>query len=130
MAVSSLDDILLRWREQSAASGYNQERVKGTAFEKLCMVYLTHDPIFPHAEATNRLICVTGRGETADFSCLMVRDIPNLDLIASGQFFPRWLYAKPDTEEDQLFARDGQTDAQGYVRHSAISDDALDVFRE
>ena len=44
MTRSSLDDILLRWREQSAASGYNQERVKGTAFEKLCMVYLTHDP--------------------------------------------------------------------------------------
>ena len=44
MTRSSLDDILLRWRKQSAASGYNQERVKGTAFEKLCMVYLTHDP--------------------------------------------------------------------------------------
>ena len=86
--------------------------------------------LFPHAEATNRLICVTGRGETDDFSCLMVRDIPNLHLIASGQCFPRWLYAKPDTKEDQLFARDGRTDAHGYVRHSAISDDALDVFRE
>ena len=44
MTRSSLDDILSTWRERSADSGYNQERVKGTAFEKLCMVYLTHDP--------------------------------------------------------------------------------------
>ena len=86
--------------------------------------------LFPHAETTNRLICVTWKGETDDFSCLMVRDIPNLHLIASGQCFPRWLYAKPDTEKDRLSTYDGRTDAHGYVRQSAISDDALDVFRE
>ena len=35
---------LREWREASAASGFNRERDKGTAFERLCRVYLSHDP--------------------------------------------------------------------------------------
>ena len=40
-----LDTILAQWREQASASKYSQERFKGTAFEQLCIVYLTHDPL-------------------------------------------------------------------------------------
>ena len=79
--------------------------------------------LFPHSEAENRVICVTGRGESDDFSCLMVKDIPNLHLIASGQCFPRWLYAKPD--DDALFGNSLETDAHGYVRYCAITNAAL-----
>ena len=35
---------LRQWREASATSGFNRERDKGTAFERLCKVYLSHDP--------------------------------------------------------------------------------------
>ncbi len=86
--------------------------------------------IFPHAEATNRLICVTGRGGSDDFSCLVVQDIPNLDMIAKGQCFPRWLYEKPrDTSGDALFGGEQHlADAHGYVRRSAISAAALKMF--
>ena len=42
---SSLGRILSTWRDEAAASGYSQERIKGTAFEKLCSVFLTHDPV-------------------------------------------------------------------------------------
>ena len=86
--------------------------------------------LFPHAQAENRVICVTGRGGSDDFSCLMVQDIPNLDMIAKGQCFPRWLYAKTDSPEARLFAEDGQRDAHGFVRQSAISEKALDAFRD
>ncbi len=48
---------------------------------------------FPHAEAENLLICMTGKGETDAFSCLMVKETPNLHFIKSGQCFPRWLYS-------------------------------------
>ncbi|MCY3630307.1 MAG: DEAD/DEAH box helicase family protein, partial [Bacteroidetes bacterium] len=89
--------------------------------------------IFPHGEAENRLICVTGRGESDDFSCLMVKDIPNLHCIASGQCFPRWLYSKPDEAKEGLFAGGDtslDTDSHGYVRESGIKEDALWALQE
>ena len=82
--------------------------------------------LFPHAEAKNRVICVTGRGESDDFSCLMVQHIPNLHLIASGQCFPRWLYAK--AAGGGMFANDDTPDAHGCVRQSAIRKEALVAF--
>ena len=45
MLAQNLEDILSFWQEESAASGYSRERVKGTAFEKLCQAFLTHDPV-------------------------------------------------------------------------------------
>ena len=47
----------------------------------------------------------------------------------SGQCFPRWLYTKPNTSGRRLFADDGKRDAHGYVRQSAISEEALAAFR-
>ena len=41
---STLDGLLNAWREEAAASAFNQERVKGIAFERLCIPFLTHDP--------------------------------------------------------------------------------------
>ena len=39
----TIDHILNKWREDAAESDYSKERLKGTAFEELCIVYLTHD---------------------------------------------------------------------------------------
>ena len=41
---NSLDEILSAWREEAATSTHSRERIKGTAFERLCIAYLTHDP--------------------------------------------------------------------------------------
>lgn len=84
--------------------------------------------LFPHAEAENLLICVTGRGETDAFSVLMVKDIPNLHLIASGQCFPRWLYHKAPNAAETLLPSDEVPDAHGYVRTSAINEDVLNIY--
>ncbi len=89
--------------------------------------------IFPHEEAENKVICVTGRGETVNFSSLMLKYIPNLHTISSGQCFPRWLYRKPTTDQGSLYASEItsaylQTDRYGYIRESAISETALSAF--
>ncbi len=88
--------------------------------------------IFPHEEAENQLICVTGKGETDDFSCLMVKEIPNLHTIASGQCFPRWLYSRPKEDKASLFAgkTTPDTDAYGYVRESSFTDTAVQTFNQ
>ena len=86
--------------------------------------------LFPHAEAENRVICVTGTGATDDFSCLMVKEIPDLGCVSVGQCFPRWLYAKPSENKGTLFPEEHKTDAHGFARESAINEDALQVFQQ
>ena len=92
---------------------------------------------FPHAEVENRLICVAGKGASDDFSCLMAKQIPDCGFISAGQCFPRYLYHKPASQKDGLF--DGEhdiacapeaVDEHGYVRESALSEEALHAFRE
>jgi predicted helicase len=54
--------------------------------------------IFPANGVENRVICVTGRGETVGFSALITDELPNLHTIASGQCFPLRIY-EPITEK-------------------------------
>ena len=84
--------------------------------------------IFPHVEAENRLICVTGVGASRSFSSLMIDCIPDVQTMFNGQCFPRWLYSKPSGIEASLFTDERETDSYGYVRESAISDAALSTF--
>jgi predicted helicase len=48
--------------------------------------------IFPHALAENKVISVTGRGATKDFSALMTDKLPDYEMISKGQCFPEYLY--------------------------------------
>ena len=48
--------------------------------------------IFPNGDVKNRVICVTGRGETTGFSAFVTNDLPNFHTIASGQCFPLTLF--------------------------------------
>jgi len=58
--------------------------------------------ILPNVTAENRVICVTGRGETVGFSALMVDKLPNLHTIASGQCFPLKLYEKNSAQDESI----------------------------
>ena len=51
--------------------------------------------IFPHEDAENCLICVTGVGAGGVFSALVVDSVPNLHTMDTGQCFPLYLYEKP-----------------------------------
>ncbi|WP_292929444.1 type ISP restriction/modification enzyme [Nitrosomonas sp.] len=48
--------------------------------------------IFPNVATENRVICLTGLGESAGFSVLMSAQIPNFHFIAGSQCFPLYLY--------------------------------------
>ena len=54
--------------------------------------------IFPNATVENRVISVTGRGATKDFSALMTDQVPDLEMISKGQCFPLKLY-EPNTSD-------------------------------
>lgn len=85
-------------------------------------------PIFPHAAADNQLICVTGVGARAGFSVIMVDTIPDYEVVEKGQCFPLHLYEKFDSDGDLFGQQPDTTDAHGYIRRDAITDDALAKF--
>jgi predicted helicase len=57
--------------------------------------------IFPTGVEKNRVISVTGRGATKEFSALMTDTLPDLEMISKGQCFPEYIYEKnpADTEK-------------------------------
>ena len=48
--------------------------------------------IFPNSTTKNRVISVTGRGATKEFSALMTDTLPDLEMISNGQCFPEYLH--------------------------------------
>lgn len=72
----------------------------------------------------NLQIVVTGIGAARDFSCLMVDCVPNFHLQDTGQCFPLYWYEERQPTGGLL------GDRGGYVRHDAITDEALAVFRD
>ena len=54
------------------------------------------DLIFPHSSTGNCVICVPGVGSNKPFSVLMVDSMPDLNLFAFGQCFPRYEYSKEE----------------------------------
>ena len=40
-----LDEILESWRQEAAQASFSRSRDMGTAFEKLCIAFFTHDPV-------------------------------------------------------------------------------------
>ena len=86
--------------------------------------------IFPHVDAENRLICVTGVGAQTRFSVLMVEEIPDLNMLEAGaQCFPLHFFEKPGVDGELFGQPSSTTDLHGYTRRDAISDDALAGFR-
>ncbi len=133
----NLKDGLAKNKELSIREG----RIAASQYRPFTRQYLFHSrrlnervyqipQLFPHAEAENLLICVTGKGATDDFSCLMVKEIPDMGCVSVGQCFPRWLYAKPSENKGTLFPEEHKTDAYGFARESAINEDALQVFQQ
>jgi len=88
---------------------------------------------FPTSGHENVLISLTGIGAAKGFSALAVSAIPNLHLHDTGQCFPLYWYeaVKDDaTAQAAMFTASSQADADGYVRRDAITDWALEAFRE
>ena len=88
--------------------------------------------MFPTPSTPNQVIGVTGKGETTKFSTLITNVIPDLHLIAGGQWFSRWRYEAHDPTSPDAWAQtqDAGLDAvPGYRRIDNITDWCLQQFR-
>lgn len=91
--------------------------------------------IRPNECAENVVAMVPGKSNSG-FCCLVADRIPDLNLMNAGsQCFPLYWYEKDDGSTMSLMAEDGERvvrDEWGnrYVRHDAITDEALRVFRD
>ena len=86
--------------------------------------------IFPDATVENMVICITGLGESAGFSCLISDTVPNFHFVAGSQCFPLYLYDEPETstpEQADLFASPTPTKPER-KRRDAITDEGLKHF--
>ena len=88
--------------------------------------------MFPTSQHENYGFYLTGVGSHYDFTLIAVDAIPDLHLLDTGQFFPRYTYEPVDqaTEtrgELDLGLESGESDVvvEGYRRIDNVSDDAL-----
>lgn len=71
--------------------------------------------IFPHRDAKNLCICVSGLSSGKGFNCLITDSIANYDLLSKTQCFPLHYYTKK--EQGSLFGEEDD-----YTKHDGISD--------
>lgn len=73
----------------------------------------------------NLAISIVGTGTTKQFSALMINILPERQVMGNMQCFPLYWYEKNESLGG-LFAEDSDE----YIRHDAITDEALEVFRK
>lgn len=81
--------------------------------------------LFPAGDAENKVIVVTGTGESNVFTCLMVDAIPDFKNHYNSQCFPLYYYERAP-QSDLL----GKSGAEPYIRRDAITDAALAAFQK
>lgn len=79
--------------------------------------------LFPVSIPSNKLICVTGKGASKDFSVLMTDKIPNLDTLEKGQSFPLYYYEERKKNSPTLFDAAGESE---FIRRDGVSDFILE----
>ncbi len=68
--------------------------------------------IFPNdSSGANKVISVTGRGATKEFSALITDQTPDLEMISKGQCFPLSIYEELDSSSDYLLSNATQRNA-------------------
>ncbi|MFA9459399.1 DEAD/DEAH box helicase [Thiohalorhabdus methylotrophus] len=103
--------------------------------------------LFPTPHHANWVIAVTGKGAAKPFSVMAADTVVDLEMISKGQCFPLYWYeyvghsaspgeqgnllAGQDTASGQhLLAGEAIPDEHGYIRHEAITDWALEAYRQ
>ncbi|WP_413612911.1 DEAD/DEAH box helicase [Bdellovibrio sp. HCB-110] len=84
--------------------------------------------IFPRTDYKNLVISVIGQVDRKGFSVLMTDKIPDLCLLDTGQYFPLFYYENEEQTQEVLSG--DKADDNGYIKKDAISDFALQHFRE
>jgi predicted helicase len=81
----------------------------------------------PTAEAQNIGFAVPGAGTSAEFSVLVTNAIPDVHLLANGQFISRWRFEK-QTEHLGMFGSDAECVESGHRKMDNVTDVALKTF--
>ncbi|RZI43666.1 DEAD/DEAH box helicase [Herbaspirillum sp. HC18] len=98
--------------------------------------------LFPSSNHQNVVISSTGVADRKGYSALITDHVPNLHLTDTGQCFPLYWYETVEeakkrlgitsSNQGEMFtaADVGLPDADGYIRRDAITDWALEQFRQ
>lgn len=88
--------------------------------------------MFPTPTHRNVGILLTGPASHFEFTPFMTDLLPNLHLLDTGQYFPRWTYEKADPDDGtlDLAAGSGVVDEYGYRRGDNITNEILALYRE
>ena len=89
--------------------------------------------MFPTSHHTNIGIVLTAPASHFEFTPFITNLLPNLHLLDTGQFFPRWTYEKPEPSDGELdFASTdiADVDEWGYRRVDNITDAILTLYRD
>jgi predicted helicase len=78
---------------------------------------------FPNSAMENKVIFITGRGASKDFSTLMVDQIANYHLLDTSQCFPLYYYDERDKQAPTLFDAVGESE---HIRRDGVSDFILE----
>ncbi|CRK49225.1 conserved hypothetical protein [Rhodococcus sp. RD6.2] len=88
--------------------------------------------MFPTPHHRNLGIVLTAPASHFEFTPFITDLLPNLHLLDTGQFFPRWIYLKSESAEGELdFASSDsdEIDKYGYRRVDNITDGILALYR-
>jgi predicted helicase len=92
---------------------------------------------FPDMESSNKVIVITGSGESVPFSCFALCNVSELKTLYNSQCFPRYIYtpapqtAPTDGPQTEMFAPDkADPDAPKYIPTDAITDAGLKHFTD
>ncbi len=137
---------------------YHDDHIRRSLYRPFCKQWLYMDPqfnnrtyqqprLFPYEGAENLEICVTGPGNNG-FSCMMTDIVPCLDMQQKSQCFPLYWYERRvskrtlspgegfqatlfgETQPALDLCGNEAVETVEWVRHDAVTDAALDVFRE
>lgn len=89
--------------------------------------------LFPSTRHRNVAISCIGVADRKGFSVLLADQVPDHHLTDTGQCFPLYWYEKSNesaTPQGEMFAAAGTPDADGYIRRDAVTDWALEQFRQ
>ncbi len=88
------------------------------------------ESMFPTPHHTNLGIVLTGPASHFEFTPFMTDLLPNLHVLDTAQFFPRWTYQRAESAAGTLdFGTSSNVDEYGYRRLDNITDEILARYR-
>ncbi|MBK4347383.1 DEAD/DEAH box helicase [Lacisediminihabitans sp. G11-30] len=144
-APADLDSKRISWSSSLLARLANRQKINSQSgqlveaayrpFQKGWLYFdksLNHRPgqlrTFFVASHSNLGFFVTAPGESGPFASLMTASVPDLHVIATGQFFPRYTYEMQATDVDQLAGFEDHV-ADEYTRIDNVTDEILSDYR-